>query len=228
MGPAGPIATVGKDRGCVGRRTGAACLAACAARGFRLMRRVVLFGEDDAHQKIIDALVRRLADEKRIDVQLHWRSAVGGYSRVVAEFKAYQRELLRHRVRRFDAIVVATDANCKGNRRREEFRDLAGDVDVVLAVPDPHIERWLLLDSSAFKKVLGKGCSAPDQKCDRDLYKQRYAQSVYAAGIEPVFGGLEHAQSIVSEMNLDRVARHDRSLRNFLRDIRTVMQSWRP
>lgn len=190
------------------------------------MRKVVLFGEDDAHRKIIDALVRRLASEQGVDVQLHWRSAVGGYSRVVAEFKAYQRELRCYRIRRVDAIVVATDANCKGNERREEFRGLAGGVNLVLAIPNPHIERWLLLDSGAFKKVLGKGCSAPDQKCDRDLYKQRYAQSVHAAGLEPLFGGMEHAQNIVSEMNLTRAAGKDKSLRHFVRDLRAVLRQW--
>ena len=190
------------------------------------MRKIVLFGEDDAHQKIIDALVRRLASEKGIDVQLHWRSAVGGYGRVVAEFKAYQHELRHYRIRRVDAVIVATDANCKGNKRREEFRGLAEDMDLVLAVPDPHIERWLLLDSGAFKKVFGRGCSAPDQKCDRDLYKYRYAQSVHAAGMDAAFSGAEYAQNIVSEMNLARVASQDKSFRYFLRDLRAVLKNW--
>ena len=35
---------------------------------------------------------------------------------------------------------------------------------VVLAVPDPHVERWLLLDGAAFKAAVGHGCDAPDQK----------------------------------------------------------------
>ena len=190
------------------------------------MRKIVLFGEDDAHRKIIDALVRRLASEKGVAVQLHWRSAMGGYGRVVAEFKAYQRELRHYRIRRVDAIVVATDANCKGNKRREEFRGLAEDVDLVLAVPDPHIERWLLLDSGAFKKVFGKGCSAPDQKCDRGLYKHRYEQSIRAAGMETMFGGAEYAQDIVSEMNLARAASQDKSFRYFVRDLRAVLRQW--
>ena len=93
-------------------------------------------------------------------------------------------------------------------------------------MPDPHIERWLLLDSGAFKKVLGKGCSAPDQKCNRDLYKQRYAQSIYAAGLTPLFGGLEHAPNIVSEMNLARAASRDKSFRHFLRDLRAALKAW--
>ena len=49
---------------------------------------------------------------------------------------------------------------------------------VIYAIPDPHIERWLLLDSAAFKKVLDKGCSAPTQKCERGLYKRLLLQAV--------------------------------------------------
>jgi hypothetical protein len=55
-------------------------------------------------------------------------------------------------------------------------------------VPDPHIERWLLLDSQAFKEVLHRGCSAPDQKCDRDRYKLLLDEAVRAAEVEPLLG----------------------------------------
>ena len=43
---------------------------------------------------------------------------------------------------------------------------------VILAPPDPHVERWLLLDGAAYKAVFGKGCDTPDLKCDRNHYKQ--------------------------------------------------------
>ena len=53
------------------------------------MRRISLFGEDDAHQKIIGTLVQRLADESATNVQLEWRNAVDGYGAVVREFDNY-------------------------------------------------------------------------------------------------------------------------------------------
>lgn len=66
-----------------------------------------------------------------------------------------------------DLIVVATDANCKGlNERTREIVCRDDPAPMILAIPDPHLERWLLLDGAAFKAVFGKGCDAPDQKCD--------------------------------------------------------------
>lgn len=77
-----------------------------------------------------------------------------------------------------DLLIVARDANCKGVSQRE--RELRQEADkfetlkesIIYAIPDPHIELWLLLDSAAFKAVLGKGCAAPDQKMrSRSLQK---------------------------------------------------------
>ena len=36
---------------------------------------------------------------------------------------------------------------------------------IVKAIPEPHIERWLLLDGAASRAAVGKGCQAPDLKC---------------------------------------------------------------
>ena len=190
------------------------------------MRKIALFGEDFAHQEVIGALVRRLASEIGIEVQLDWRNAVGGHGRVLQGFKNYLRDLRHQPGLQVDAVIVATDANCKGEKRRKDFRNLDAHTNLVLAIPEPHVERWLLLDSSAFRKVLGKGCTAPDKKCDRDLYKQRYAQSVYDAGVTPQLGGLEHAQEIVAAMDLDKVAK-DKSFGQFLDEIRSLFQGWR-
>ncbi len=54
----------------------------------------------------------------------------------------------------------------------------------IYAIPDPHLERWLLLDSAAFKHVLGRGCSAPDQKCEKERYKQLLIQAILEAGLK--------------------------------------------
>ena len=130
---------------------------------------LVLFVEDFAHREVIGALVRRLVAELGLEVRLEWRSARHGYGRVVSEFKEYLRDLGRQRVPVPDLIVVATDANCRGlNERTREIGHPDAPAPLVLAIPDPHIERWLLLDGAAFKTVFGRGCDAPDQKCDRD------------------------------------------------------------
>ena len=84
-------------------------------------------------------------------------------------------------------IIVATDGNCKGFlERKRQIEEVVKSFSglVICAIPDPHIERWLLLDSAAFKKVLGKGCAAPTYKCQRDLYKQLLGDAIVDAGEE--------------------------------------------
>ena len=151
------------------------------------MREVALFGEDRAHQLVVGALLRRLAEEHRVEVSLVWRQAYGGHGRMKRELNDYLRALHRSRELLPDLVVAATDANCSGlNARTREISNLdARTPPTVLAIPDPHVERWLLLDGAAFKTVLGRGCRAPDRKCDRDRYKQRLVEAIRAAGVEP-------------------------------------------
>lgn len=191
------------------------------------MREVALFVEDDAHQQFIGALVRRIAAEFNIVVRLDWRSAVGGYGRVVAELAEYMHDLRRQGGPWPDVIVVATDANCKGlNQRTKEVGHLDAPAPMILAIPEPHIERWLLLDGAAFKAVFGTGCDAPDQKCDRGRYKQQLIEAIHAAGTVPLLGGIEYAEDIVKEMRIDRASRLDRSFKRFVEDLRDTFQGW--
>ena len=191
------------------------------------MREIALFVEDFAHQQVIGALVRRLADAHGLAVRLDWRSAVRGHGRVVQEFNSYLRDLTRQGGRP-DLIIVATDANCIGlNERTREIGNPDVPTPVVLAVPDPHIERWLLLDGAAFRSVFDKGCDAPDYKCSRDLYKQRLIEAIHATGITPGLGGIEFAEEIVQAMNIERAMRADRSLKHFVNDLRAEFRQWR-
>ena len=96
----------------------------------------------------------------------------------------------------------------------------------LLAVPDPHIERWLLLDGSAFKTVFGKGCEAPDQKCDRDRYKGLLIQAILATGRLPNLGGIEYAKDIVLQMDIHRASGLDKSFRRFVEDLFNTFRKW--
>ena len=125
-------------------------------------------------------------------------------------------------------IVGATDANCQG------FRDRVRTVDpqnppapVVLAVPDPHVERWLLLDGAAFKVVFGQGCEAPDRKCSRNRYKDLLITAIRDAGRTTYLGGIEYAEDIVRHMDIDRAARTDSALRSFIESLRTTFRGWK-
>lgn len=196
------------------------------------MREIGLFVEDTAHQMVIRELVQRIANDHNIPVKLIWLNAEGGHGNVVSTFRDYLRDLARQGQPLLDLIIVATDANCSGlNERTREITRITDMFTtpippIVRAIPDPHIERWLLLDGAAFRQVLGRGCQAPEQKCDRDIYKQRLTDAVLTAGITPIQGGIEYAQDLVQQMDLDRAKRADHSLQQFLDDLANQFRQW--
>lgn len=193
------------------------------------MRDIVLFVEDFAHKEFLAALMQRLANENRIDIRLDWRNARRGHGAVVKELRQFLRDLRLGRDRLPDLVIVATDANCKGLvERLRQITDVTSKAAArtLCAVPDPHIERWLLVDSAAFKSVFGRGCDAPDQKCDRARYKKLLIDAIRASGVTPSLGGIEFAADIVAKMDLDRAAAADDSLRRTIEDLRGVFRTW--
>ena len=190
------------------------------------MREVALFVEDNAHRQVVGALLQRLANESGLTVRLDWRSAIRGRGRVVQELRRYLNDLTRQGGHP-DLIVVATDANCSGLQQRIRDIDTSAAISpVVLAVPDPHIERWLLLDGAAFKSVFGRGCDAPDHKCDRGRYKHQLLEAIRATGVAPRLGGIEFAEDIVQHMDIESAAWADPSLRRFVDGLRGVFRQW--
>lgn len=185
---------------------------------------IAAFGEDSAHRMVVGPLIAKVAGEQGIAVHIDWRSARGGYPKVANELRDYLRDLSLQREPP-DLIVIATDANCKGVVRRTSELPLdRARVGVVLAIPEPHIERWLLVDGAAFKDVLGRGCQAPDQKCARDRYKGLLLQAVIDAGVEPSLGGIEYAEDLIAAMDLGRATSADASLRGFIEDLRQELK----
>jgi len=192
------------------------------------MRRISLFAEDFGHEAVLVPLIVRVADQYGVEVKVRPVSVRAGFPRVAAELSQYVKDLLRFRETLPDLVVVATDANCGGFRQRRA--DLAEPAKlicdhVVYAVPDPHIERWLLRDPAAFKAVLGVACDPPDQKCDRDRYKNLLIHAVCDAGATPLLGGLEYAEDIVGHMDLGPTTRGD-DFGDFLQELHGRFRLW--
>lgn len=194
------------------------------------MRKIAVFVEDYAHQEFLDALLGRVAREHHVEVKLDWRNVRGGHGAVIKELKQYMRDLYRGQGGFPDLVVVATDANCMGlNARLKEITDVTQkflQASVVCAIPDPHIERWMLIDSSAFKSVLGRGCQAPDQKCEKARYKKMLIDSILNAGVTPSLGGIEFARDIAEQMDIDHAARQDQSLNRFIQEMAAILKAW--
>lgn len=197
------------------------------------MRETALFVEDYAHRAVVGALVRRVVREAGVEARFAWRNVSGGAGRVARELREFLNDLDRDAPeapgsRRPDLVIVATDANCRGERERAREilpKDPGRPFPIVLAIPDPHIERWLLLDGAAFRKIFGRGCDAPDSKCARNRYKQMLTRQIAKAGIQPLVGGMEFAEDLVEAMDLERAARADRSLDRFLSNLKHALDA---
>jgi len=193
------------------------------------MREIALFVEDFAHKEFLSALLQRLAAEHGVAIQLDWRNTRRGHGAVVNELKQFLRDLQLGRDALPDLVIVATDANCKGLvERLRQISEVTGKVAVrtVCAVPDPHIERWLLVDSAAFKTVFGRGCDAPDQKCERARYKKMLIDAIRASGVIPSLGGIEFSEDIVLAMDISRACGADASLTRLVEELRAVLKEW--
>lgn len=193
------------------------------------MIKIIVFGEDFAHEVFLRILLQRLAVEHGLEVAIQVRSATGGHGRMMRELREYLGDLHRARTPLPDLFVVVRDANCVGYAERAKEIHAAVEAyqgQTALAIPDPHIERWLLIDPRAFKDVLGKGCAPPDMKCDRDRYKQLLVDAIRVAGVDPPLGGVEYTEEIVQAMNLSRAGGSDPSFAHLLRDLRAAFHQW--
>ncbi len=193
------------------------------------MREIALFVEDFAHEQFLRALLGRLSAEHGLAIAMKFASARRGHGAVIRELRQYLRDLERGRLHLPDLIIVATDANCSGFMDRlREIREVTGQLSdrIVCAIPVPHIERWLMADSLAFKAVFGRGCNPPDQKCERGRYKRLLIEAIRAAGAVPNLGGIEFSGDIIDHMDLGRAAQLDESFGRLIDDLRAVFRRW--
>lgn len=199
-----------------------------------LMPDVALFGEDQGHETFLSALINRLSNEHNIPVNLKTYSSRGGLTRVHYEFNKFLSDVSKLRIQRPHLIVLATDSNCMGYlKRRQQMEEVAnafGDLREVVcyAIPDPHVERWMLVDSHAFKEAVGKGCQPlPKVKCAKDEYKKLLEDEIRKAGKTPLLGGFEYADDIVAQIDLARAEKTEASLEKTLKDLKGRFNQWK-
>ncbi len=194
------------------------------------MRSVSLFVEDFGHEEFLKALLYRVAGEYGIEIRLRSVSVRGGHGKVISELRRFMRDLQRGGTPLPDLLVIAIDSNCKGHAQRKKEIDRrvppAYAPFAIMVIPDPHIERWMLVDSAAFKAVFGKGCQAPDHKCDKDRYKKLLIEAIKQAdaSIPLRFGGFEFAREIVRNLDIKTV--RDASLQELISDVTTKFKQW--
>jgi len=192
---------------------------------------VDLFAEDYGHEALLVPLIERVAREHGCDAHVHVRSARGGHGRALREYDTYQRFKVAGRSGQdaADIIVVAIDGNCSTfATKRQEIEEATLDTfrdKVVAACPDPHIERWYLLDPRLFARIVGPAPPLGRKKCERGHYKQLLRKAVRDAGHPATLGGIEFARDLATDMDLYRAGKTDRSFKAFLDDLRGRLRS---
>ena len=193
------------------------------------MPEISLFVEDTVHEDFLMALVQRVANAYNIEINIEVSNVRSGHGKVITELGQYQRDLQRNCEDLPDLIIVGTDSNGRGFLQREkEVNQATSNLAdrVISMIPQPHIERWLLLDSEAFKKVFGGNCSVPKRKCNHDRYKRFLLQAIHDAGVIPLLGGIEQTADLVNAMNLQHMEQSDRSFRRFFRALQHRFEIW--
>jgi len=131
------------------------------------MLEIIVFCEDSFHQNFVGAMLRRFESEYQVASTFRFLSARGGLPHMHWEFGEFLRDLDRGRLPRLIRWWSCWTRNCMGYNERKQVMD--GVVEkypqfqqiVSYAIPDPHIERWMLVDETAFAPCSGAG--APSQ-----------------------------------------------------------------
>jgi len=129
-----------------------------------------------------------------------------------------------------DLLILMIDANCKGwtNARR----DLEGSINsqlfprFAIGCPDPHVERWCLADPQAIQEVLGTQGPSDPGKCERHFYKSLLRKTILQAGQPILTTEMEYAPDLISAMDLFRAGRNQPSLKHFVDEIRSALQTF--
>jgi len=196
-----------------------------------LVARILYFLEDRAQEGFIKALLNRIAQDVPIPINTlkHDVRAARGGSTVIPEFRRFMKDTMQTSSSDADLLIVAIDGNCKGYRDR--IRQLEGYISenhplrdkVVYAVPDPHIERWYMMDQRAFKNGVGidKAPSMPPYKCKKDYYKNLLRQVLAESNVSSLLGGAEYAENIVNNIvSLDSLSDQNDDFQNFIEALR--------
>ncbi len=191
---------------------------------------IAYFLEDIAHEKFLRALVVRVAQENGLsydDLVEEVFNATGGSPRVLHELRRFLADVQSASTNPYQILIVATDSNCaKYIKVKNDITNIVEEANyhspVVLAIPNPYIERWYVMDSEAFKSATGATVvSRPPRKHrKRDSYKKILRDALRSADIRPILGGAEYGEEVARQINLYKAGKADRSFGYFVRDLK--------
>jgi hypothetical protein len=194
---------------------------------------LLYFVEDAAQETFMRALVARAASQFGCDTA-GWQHDVrisGGKGRTLRDMQVFLRDIVSGEVLSPDLLVLTVDGDCEANATRRRVDDMVQRSGyggpVLLAIPDPHIERWYMSDPEALRTVSGSTVqpALPPIRCRKDLFKNALRQVFVVAGINPPLGGTEYGDEIVEQIDVYRARANDGSLDRFFNDAQAVFSA---
>ncbi len=188
--------------------------------------------EDTAQESVARALLRRLSCEEGVRISIS-KSIKGGYGGVITGIKGFQRALHKGAIPAGspDLLLVLGDSNCHNFQERK--REIISIIDnnvfpyIVVGCPDPHIEKWLLIDKHALGIVFGVPSNISLDKCERNYYKNELQRIIRLAGWPMTQEGIEYSHDIIERIDFIRAEKTDHSFKVFLSDLRSIIKHFK-
>lgn len=197
---------------------------------------IAYFLEDIAHEKFLRALVARVAQETGLsndDLMEDVRNATGGSPRAFRELERFLADVQSKSINPYQILIVAIDSNC--DKYIEVRKRITGIINganynspVVLAIPNPYIERWYVMDPQAFKSATGATVVAklPRKHRQRVSYKKIIRDALLTAGIRSTLGGAEYGEKVARQIDLYKAGKADNSFGRFVHSLKTEMSKF--
>lgn len=181
------------------------------------------FCEDYAHEMFITGIF------ERFNLRIEIRNSTGG-SRVWNSLGRFIENIKKGIEDMPDILVVVIDGDCnKYTEVRDRISYLIESKNVnipclVVAIPEPHIERWYIEDQQAIQNAIGKvNYIKPKYKCERHYYKNILRELIRSANVDsPLLGGVEYGKEIAKNLNPNMM---DNSFKSFWQDLRSALKT---
>lgn len=196
-------------------------------------KRIFFFLEDAAQEAIIPPLFTRvLRDEEIPDERCEFRTLNSRGGDSIRAYRQFLDEVADGSQTAPDVVVVGSDGNCKGySVRRDQLRGIdrsrSTTITLITSVPDPHVERWYMLDPQALAKVVGCPVvpAVPAHKCAKDHYKQLLRDAFRGSGVTPPLGGAEYGPGFARHMDLYAASKHEAGFGDYIAQIRSWVRA---
>jgi hypothetical protein len=188
--------------------------------------KVRIFVEDIAQETIIKRIFIRLCEENgldsnRLDVEVPYSKGGGSIKAMSDYLKDFGEDNAG------DCFVLGSDGNCKGFTKKRNMLEKNVKQShlldkTIFAIPDPHIERWYLVDENALSNAVGERVAGnpPGHKCDKGFYKNLLKSSISKTGVIPMQGGAEFGADVGNLMDFYKAGKQDQGLKYFVESVR--------